>query len=72
MQAPSAKWETSSLEYVMCSPTTARRAELQNTQETLQAFIQLTSEISTLLNASTQHGVSLDVAAGALGKGFLD
>ena len=45
---------------------------MQNTHTTLQTFIQLTSEISALLDASTQLGVSLDVTAGALGRGFQD
>ena len=45
---------------------------MQNTHMTLQTFIGLTSEISILRNASTQLGVSLDVATGALGRGFQD
>lgn len=56
----------------MCNTTTFQKTKLQNTQETLQAFIQWTSEISTLVNASTQLGVILDVATGALGRGFQD
>ena len=45
---------------------------MQNTHMTLQTFIELTSEISIHHNASTQLGVSLDVATGALGRGFQD
>ena len=45
---------------------------MQNTHTTLQTFIGLTSEVSTLCNTSTQLGVSLDVATGALGRGFQD
>lgn len=56
---------------MLCATVTPRRAELQSTQATVQTFIQLSSETSAFLNASTQPGVSLEVATRALRKGVL-